>query len=83
MILCKDHPYADVNGRVREERLMMEKFLGRYLTPDETVHHENEIKDDNRFENFELMTRYGHRVFHIKKNRIWEYHRKNDQSNIS
>ena len=44
------HPRAS-RTYVFEHRLIVEQQIGRYLKPEERVHHRNEIRDDNRPQN--------------------------------
>ena len=70
LVLARDHPRADRHGYVREHRLVMEKTLGRYLEPQEVVHHLNHIRDDNRPENLDLYPSNGaHKHNEHKKGR--------------
>lgn len=57
LITMPEHPNALSNGMVPEHRLIMSQALGRPLRRDETVHHRNGIRTDNRIENLELWSR--------------------------
>lgn len=60
-----DHPFCDGKGYVREHRLVVESQIGRYLKPEETPHHINEILDDNKPENLmAFVNDIVHRKFH-------------------
>lgn len=62
LVWVADHPgvrrragRAGSQGYIAEHRLVMERKIGRYLEPQEVVHHLNGKNDDNRPENLELF----------------------------
>lgn len=63
----KGHHLRMANGYAYQHQLVAEEMLGRPLTDNEAVHHKNGIKDDNRPENLEVMTRTEHAVGHSKQ----------------
>lgn len=47
-------------GAIMEHRFVMSRHIGRDLFPEETVHHINGVRSDNRIENLELFnSRHG------------------------
>lgn len=68
-LLKKEHPGADHAGYVYEHRLVMEKYLNRYLKPEEQVHHINGDKTDNRIENLMIFENAAeHTKYHAVMN---------------
>jgi len=65
LIYAPLHPH-NIKKYCFEHRLMVEKTIGRYLSKQETIHHINGIKDDNRIENLYLFSTNGnHTSYHM------------------
>lgn len=64
LIHIPNHPNCDLNGCVREHRLIMEEQIGRYLLPDEHVHHKDRNTLNNDPDNLELLTKSEHARLH-------------------
>ncbi len=67
------------NERKKEHVVIMENIIGRSMCSNECVHHKNEIKNDNRIENLQLMTKSDHGKLHNKdrrpeENSTWKNH---------
>ncbi len=57
----------------REHRHLMEKFLGRKLDFNETIHHKNGNKRDNRIKNLEIVSRSDHSKKYNKRAEMIEF----------
>lgn len=60
-----NHPYADKQGYVREHRLVVERYIKRYLKPNEHIHHISD-RDNN---NIQLLIGFSSFAAHINFHR--------------
>jgi hypothetical protein len=64
----RKHPYKqridDDGQNIQDHRYVMEKHLGRKLTPDEHVHHLDEVKDNNALTNLIVLSKSDHHKLH-------------------
>jgi hypothetical protein len=75
-----DHPARMSRGYVLQHRLVMEDKLGRFLTPDEVVHHVDRNPRNNHIDNLELHTRESHGKLHRQEDGVpWECRLTEDQ----
>lgn len=65
-----EHPRVNIDGYIQRSHLVAEEKLGRYLYPEEITHHKNGIRDDDRSENIDVMTRGEHTSLHHKQRRL-------------
>lgn len=66
-IWAPDHPMSNQVGYIYEHRKLMSDNLKRLLLKTELVHHRNGVKDDNRIENLEIVTRKAHSNSHATR----------------
>jgi hypothetical protein len=65
LVYCPDHPHPNhLDGYVFEHRLVMGRKIGRYLRPNEVVHHKDGQRDNNDPNNLVLLTKIEHDRLH-------------------
>ena len=68
LIYSPGHPFADRHGYVREHRFIMERYLGRYLQPNEIIHHLDGDGLNNAISNLQIMLKCDHDRMNIYLN---------------
>ena len=76
-IAIRTYNHPSNKNYVFEHRLVMEKKLGRSLTPQEVVHHINGIMTDNRIKNLMLTKKASHHSLHNKNQTYYKQRTRN------
>lgn len=70
-VKCPDHPRPNKADYVLEHILVIEKYIGRYLKPEERVHHIDGNKSNNDVTNLMLFSNTSeHKKFHDQMERL-------------
>lgn len=74
IIYCPEHPYSTSKGYVMEHRLVMESHLGRYLKPEEKIHHNDKNPSNNNLSNLVLVDSQSNHIklYHGRDPEIWK-----------
>jgi hypothetical protein len=68
LVYRPEHPQADAKGLVREHRLVMEQMIGRYLRPEEVVHHDDDNGQNNDPGNLRLFASNAeHKAYEMRE----------------
>lgn len=63
-LYAPEHPLANKSGKVRLHRYLASLSIGRWLSPEEHVHHRNHNREDNYPSNYQILTAKEHGLLH-------------------
>jgi len=70
LILMPNHPFCWQRGYIRRSHLIVEKQIGRYLKPEEVVHHIGEKDDDRPCKLMAFINDNVHKAFHKNATKV-------------
>jgi hypothetical protein len=77
LIKKRNHPFCDSQGYIKRSRLVMEKFLGRYLKSKEVIHHIDGNKGNDNLCNLML---FETDKLHLRYHRLTEGNTQKDKA---